>query len=150
MTSWVLLALHLMGMAFWVGGMGFALLALRPSLPLLEPAQRLAFHAAVLKRFFLVVWHAMPIMLLTGWAMIFLVFGGFATTPVNIHIMHLLGLVMAAVFLLIFLGPWKAARAGLAAGQPEAAVAGFERIRQLVTLNLVLGLLTVAVAAWHG
>jgi uncharacterized membrane protein len=137
-------------MALWVGGMGFALLALRPSLPMLEPPQRLAFHAAVLKRFFLVVWHAMPLMLLTGWAMIFLMFQGFAYAPVNIHVMHLLGLVMAGIYLVIFFGPWKAVRRALEAGQPAEAAAGFDRIRQLVSVNFVLGLLTVAVATWNG
>jgi uncharacterized membrane protein len=150
MTIWLLLALHLLAMALWVGGMGFALLALRPSLGLLEPPQRLAFHAAVLKRFFLIVWHAMPIMLLTGWAMVFVKFGGFAFLPVNINIMQLIGLAMAAVFLVVFFGPWKAVRADLAAGQPAAAAAGFTRIRQLVALNFVLGLLTVVIATWNG
>ena len=39
-------------------------------------------------------------------------------------------------------------RAALAAGERQAAAAALDRVRRLVTLNLGLGLLTVAVAAW--
>ncbi len=147
MLSYVMLVLHLIAAAIWVGGMGFALLALRPSLTLLEPPARLAFHAAVLKRFFLLVWHAMPIMLITGWAMVFIEFGGFARLPMAINLMHGLGLIMAVVYVAIFFGPWATVRSSLAAGQPAAAAQGFARIRQLVTLNFCLGLLTIAIAA---
>jgi uncharacterized membrane protein len=62
--------------------------------------------------------------------------------------MHLTGLLMGAVYVAIFTGPWKQMRAALAARDLPAAAAANERIRQLVTLNLVLGLLTVGVAAW--
>ena len=53
--TWVLFALHLIFAALWVGGLGFSWIALRPSMAVLEPAQRLALHRAVLKRFFLLV-----------------------------------------------------------------------------------------------
>ncbi len=39
-------------------------------------------------------------------------------------------------------------RAALAAGDTAGAAAANEKIRQLVTANLALGLLTVFVAAW--
>lgn len=149
MLIWVLFTLHLLGAAFWVGGMGFALLALRPALPLLEVPQRLALHAAVLKRFFLVVWHAMPVLLLTGYGLTKLSYGSFRTAPPELHAMAGLGVLMSVVFLVIFFGPWKATRAALAAGNLPAAAAGFGRIRQLVTLNFALGLLTIATAAWE-
>jgi uncharacterized membrane protein len=146
----ILGALHLLGAVIWVGGMAFALLVLRPSLSVLEPAQRLALHTQVFRRFFLIVWHAMPIMLLTGYAMLFGVFGGFAQVNWAVHLMHLLGLIMAAIFLVVFFGPWKAMRAAMAAGEATQASAAANRIRRLITANLVLGLVTVAVAAWGG
>ncbi len=74
----VLLALHLLAAVAWVGGMAFALMVLRPSLGVLEPAQRLALHGQVFRRFFLLVWHAMVLVLLTGFIMLFVTFGGFA------------------------------------------------------------------------
>jgi uncharacterized membrane protein len=146
----VLLALHLLGAVVWVGGMAFALLVLRPSLIVLEPPQRLALHEKVFKKFFLYVWHAMPILLLTGYAMLFGVFGGFAAVNWAVHVMHLLGLIMAAIFLVVFFGPWKVMRVAMAAGDQPAAAAAVGRIRSLVGVNLAIGAVTVVVGAWIG
>lgn len=148
MLANLLNALHVLFAALWVGGMAFALLALRPSLAALEPPQRLALLAGVHKRFFLLVWHAMPITILSGYGLLFGVYGGFRGTGWHVHLMHLTGLVMAGVFLFIALVPWRAMRAALAAGDAPGAAAANERIRRLVTLNLALGVLTIAVAAW--
>jgi uncharacterized membrane protein len=146
----ILLALHLLGAVVWVGGMAFALLVLRPSLVVLEPVQRLALHAKVFRKFFLYVWHAMPILLLSGYAMLFGVLGGFAAVNGAVHLMHLLGLIMAAIFVVIFFGPWKAMRVAMAAGDRPAAAASVDRIRLLITANLALGVLTIVIAAWAG
>jgi uncharacterized membrane protein len=146
----VLLMLHLVGAAVWVGGIAFMLLVLRPSLIVLEPQQRLALHARVFRRFFLYVWHLMPIVLLSGYAMLFGVLGGFGGVNLAVHVMHLLGLFMAAIFLVIFFGPWKAMRAAIAAADQPAAAAAVDRIRALATINLVFGVATVAVGAWVG
>lgn len=141
-------AVHVVFAVLWVGGMAFSILALRPALAALEPAQRVALMGGVHKRFFLVVWHAMPITLLTGYWLLFGYFGGFRGSGWHIHTMHLLALVMAGVYLAIFFGPWKAMRAALAAGDVPAAARANDRVRQMVTANLALGLLTVFVAAW--
>ena len=140
MTGQIFQALHVLGAVVWVGGMFFALLVLRPSLAVLEPPQRLALHMQVFRRFFLIVWHAMPIVLLTGYAMLFARFGGFKGAGPGIHVMHLLGLIMAGVFIWIFFGPWAKLRGG-----DKTAL---DTVRKLITVNLVLGLLTVAVAAY--
>ena len=148
MTLGILLALHLLGAVLWVGGMAFALLVLRPSLTVLEPPQRLALHAQVFRRFFLIVWHAMPVLLATGYAMLFGVFGGFAGVGPAVHVMHMLGLIMAAIFLVIFFGPWRAMRAAMAAQNRDAAARAVDRIRLLIQINLALAAVTVVVAAW--
>jgi uncharacterized membrane protein len=144
----VLLALHLLGAVTWVGGMAFALLVLRPSLAVLEPPARLALHGQVFRRFFLIIWHAMPILLATGYAMVFGLLGGFAGVNWAVNVMHLLGLIMTVLFLVIFFGPWRAMRAATAAGNNAAAAAAVDRIRGLIRINLVLGVLTVIAAAW--
>jgi uncharacterized membrane protein len=148
MTLSVLLALHLLGAVVWVGGMAFALLVLRPSLALLDPPQRLALHAQVFRRFFLIVWHAMPILLASGYAILFGILGGFAGVNWAVHVMHLFGLVMAVVFLAIFFGPWRTFRAALARQDRAAAAASVDRIRMLIQANLAIGVVTVVVAAW--
>ncbi len=144
----LLYALHVLGAVLWVGGMAFAILALRPALATLEPPQRLAVQEGALGRFFRLIWHAMPVVLVSGWLLLFGWYGGFAGAGWHVHLMHLTALIMAGVFLAIVTGPWRAFRKAQAAGdRPRAAGAG-DRIRQLVTLNLALGLITVAVAAW--
>jgi uncharacterized membrane protein len=143
----VLLALHILGAVLWVGGMFFALIVLRPSLAVLQPAERLALNTQVFRRFFLIVWHAMPITVLTGFAMVGLVYGGFAAVGWNVHLMVLTGLAMSAVFAAMFFAPWRDMRAAMAGRNPAQALAALSRIRMLVTINLVLGLITVVVAA---
>lgn len=141
-------ALHVLGAVLWVGGMVFAIFVLRPALSLLEPPQRLALHEVVLKRFFLIVWHAMPILLLTGYLLLFGWYGGFRGAGWHIHVMHLTALLMAGVFLTIVTGPWREFRTARARGDAAGAAVQADRIRQLITMNLALGLLTVAVSAW--
>jgi uncharacterized membrane protein len=148
MLGHLLYALHVLGAVLWVGGMAFALLALRPALAGLEPAARLAVQEGALRRFFLVVWHAMPALLLTGGALMFFWYGGFRGSGWHIHTMSATGLAMAAVFAALFFGPFRAFRAARAAGDLPGAAANADKVRRLVTVNFALGLLTVAVAAW--
>jgi uncharacterized membrane protein len=140
----VIKAVHVLSAVLWVGGMFFAYAVLRPSLPVLEPPQRLALHGQVFKRFFLVVWHAMPLLLLTGFIMVFGFYGGMENVTWNIHLMMLIGLIMAAVFIAIVVGPYRAFRS---AADVPAQAAAVDTIRKLIGLNLLLGLITVAIAA---
>lgn len=136
---WLLKAVHVLCAVVWVGGMFFAYVVLRPSLAVLEPAQRMTLHGQVFRRFFLIIWHAMPLIVLTGLAMIFAVFGGMAYVTWNIHVMLLLGLVMAAIFLAIFFGPYRTFRAA-------PGPASLDSIRKLIGINLVLGILITVIA----
>ena len=139
----LLLAVHLLATVLWVGGMFYAVVVLRPALTLLDATPRLNVHMQTLQRFFRLVWHAMPLMLLTGWAMVFLAWGGFAALPVAINIMQTLGLLMALIFLYVFFGPWQRLRRAIRPG-PELLT----RIRQLIVLNLTIGVATIIAGAW--
>jgi uncharacterized membrane protein len=125
----------------WVGGMAFAYIVLRPGMAVLEPPQRIALHSQVFRRFFLIIWHAMPLILLTGFIMIFAVFGGMASVAWPVHVMLLLGLVMSAIFLVIFFGPYRTFRA-------SPGPVPLDAIRKLIGLNLALGVVTIAIAAF--
>ncbi len=140
--GWVL-AIHVLCAVVWVGGMFFAYVILRPSLSVLEPIQRIALHTQIFRRFFLVVWHAMPLSLITGFAVLFGFYGGMANVQWNVHLMLLLGLIMSAVFLLIFFGPYARFRRTTDRANAAAAI---DRIRKLIAVNLVLGIVTVVVA----
>jgi uncharacterized membrane protein len=139
---WVL-AVHVLCAVVWVGGMFFAYVVLRPSLSVLEPIQRIALHTQVFRRFFLVVWHAMPLILVSGFAMLFGFYGGLAFVGWNVHVMLLLGLIMSAVFLFIVFGPYARFRRTT---ERNTAAACADRIRKLIGINLVLGLVTVVIA----
>jgi len=143
--GWVA-AVHVLCAVLWVGGMFFAYVVLRPSLSVLEPIQRIALHTQVFRRFFLVVWHAMPLILLTGFAMLFIEYGGMSGVGWNVHLMLLLGLIMSAVFLAIFFGPYARFRRTT---ERNTAAASMDQIRKLIAVNLVLGIVTVVVALLH-
>jgi uncharacterized membrane protein len=140
--GWVI-AVHVLCAVFWVGGMFFAYVVLRPSLSLLEPIQRIAVHTQVFRRFFLVVWHAMPLILISGFAVLFGFYGGLANVGWNIHLMLLLGLIMSAVFLYIVFGPYARFRRTTERNRATAAI---DSIRKLIAVNLVLGIITIIVA----
>jgi uncharacterized membrane protein len=126
--------------------MFFAYVVLRPSLSVLEPIQRIALHTQVFRRFFLVVWHALPLILLSGFAVLFGLYGGPAAAPWNVASMMLLGLIMSAVFVLIVFGPYARFRRTT---DRATAAACIDRIRKLIGVNLVLGIVTVVVAVLH-
>jgi uncharacterized membrane protein len=134
-------ALHLLCAVLWVGGMFFAYVVLRPSLAAIEAPQRMLLHTQVFRRFFLVVWHVMPVILITGFAMIGFI-GGMATLHWQIHAMLGLGLLMAAIFLAIFYGPYRQFRRTTDRNRMASSL---ETIRKLIGVNLLLGLLTVIV-----
>lgn len=138
-----LLAVHVLCAVIWVGGMFFAYVVLRPSLSVLEPMQRIALHTQVFRRFFLIVWHVMALILLSGFAVLFGLYGGPATAPWNVSVMMLLGLIMSAVFLLIVFGPYARFRRTT---DRTTIVASMDRIRKLIAVNLMLGIVTVVVA----
>jgi len=135
-------ALHLLCAVVWVGGMFFAYVVLRPSMLAIEAPQRMLLHTRVFKKFFLVIWHAMPVILISGMAMIGLRWN-MATAPWQINAMMALGLVMAAVFLAIFFGPYRQFRRTTDRNRMASSL---NSIRKLIGVNLVLGLITVIVA----
>ena len=138
----ILLALHILGATAWVGGMLYALVVLRPALAVLDAAPRLQVHMLTLKRFFLVVWHAMPIMLITGWAMIPLAGWTMAHLPWYVNVMQLLAIAMSIGFLYVYFGPFRRLRRAIRPG-PEL----LGRIRTMILVNLVLGVAVIVVAS---
>ena len=135
-------ALHLLCAVLWVGGMFFAYVVLRPSMAAIEAPQRMLLHTRVFKKFFLVVWHVLPLVLITGGAMLALQWN-MATLPWQINAMMGLGLLMAAVFLVIVFGPYRQFRRTTDRNRMAASL---DSIRKLIGVNLVLGLITVIVA----
>jgi len=143
----VALTAHVWAAVVWVGGMFFALLALRPATAPLEPGPRLDLWSRVLARFFAWVFAAIVLLLASGYGLIFGVFGGFAGAGPHVHVMQATGIIMVLVFLHIYFAPWRRFRAAVTRRDTAEAARQLNQIRWIVTANLVLGLLTVAVGS---
>jgi len=136
--------LHVLGVVVWVGGMFFAYMALRPvAASVLEPPQRLTLWAGVFGRFFPWVWVSVAMILATGLYLLMLMGG--AGAPHYALAMLALGVVMMAIFAHVFFAPYGRLKRAVAAQDWKAGGAALGQIRQLVGLNLSLGLLTIAV-----
>ncbi len=101
------LAFHIVAAVIWVGGMFFAYVVLRPGMSPLEPAIRLPLWHRVFSRFFLWVWLSIAVLLASGFAMVFLGFGGFATVGAYVRVMMALGIVMMAIYTYLYFVPWR-------------------------------------------
>jgi uncharacterized membrane protein len=147
----LMLFVHVSGVVVWIGGMAFAYLCLRPAAVALPPPQRLALWAGVLSRFFQLVWVAVALILVSGYSMLFET--GYSRAPLAWNLMQVTGIVMVAVFVSIWAGPWRALQISVDAEDWARGAKALNRIRQRVGFNLVLGALTIAIAtlglAWR-
>ncbi|MEW6025345.1 MAG: CopD family protein [Pseudomonadota bacterium] len=140
----IIYLLHVLGVVVWVGGMFFAYMALRPvAASVLEPPQRLTLWAGVFGKFFPWVWVSVALILATGLHL--LVTMGGADAPHYALAMFALGILMMAIFAHVFFAPYGRLKRAVAAQDWKAGGAALAQIRQLVGLNLSLGLLTIAV-----
>jgi uncharacterized membrane protein len=139
----VAVALHALAAVVWVGGMFLIYICLRPALGTLEPPQRLRLMRAVLAKFFPIVWTAILLILTSGYWMLFVTFGGFSGVGMAIHWMQLFGWAMIGLFLWLFHGPWLAFKRAVDAQDWPNAAASLDQIRQIVAVNMPVGLLVV-------
>lgn len=143
----IAITLHLLAAVIWVGGMFFAYMALRPvAATLLDPPLRMPLWSQTFARFFPWVWAAVVLLPATGYWMILGPFQGFANVGIHIHIMHVLGLAMIAIFLHVYFAPYRRLRRLTAAQDFAGAGRALAQIRRLVGINLTLGIATVLVA----
>ena len=141
-------SLHLLAALVWVGGMFFAWMVVRPAaVSALEGPARLKLWEQIFPRFFRWVWAAVIVLPVTGMGMLHLRFAGFEAAPRYVHMMIGLYLVMLALFLRIqaLKLPELRRANGPILGGNGAAVLG--RIRRLVGINLLVGLVLVGIAA---
>src|SRR5262245_8883701 len=142
-----LAARHVLAAVVWVGGMFFADTVLRPSAAALEPALRLELWQRVFSRFFPWVWASIVVLFASGYSMLFLRFGGFRTAPLHVNVMQLIGIMMMLLFLYLFFAPWRRFAHAVRRKTFSDAAAELAQIRRIVTMNLMLGLLTVIAGA---
>jgi uncharacterized membrane protein len=137
--------LHLVSVVVWVGGMFFAWMCLRPvAAANLEPPARLKLWVGVFGRFFPWVWGCVLAIVLSG--SMALVATGMRQAPPHWHVMLTLGLIMSAIFVYVFIIPYGKLKAAVSGQNWPTGAKALGQIRQLIGINLILGLITIAVA----
>jgi uncharacterized membrane protein len=127
--------------------MFFAYMILRPAAGFLDPPHRLQLWDDVFRRFFVWVWIAVAALPATGYAQVFLDFGGFAEAGPHVQAMHIIGWVMILLFLFLYFVTYRVYRRAVADGHWQEAGKQLNTIRRVVATNMVLGLVTAVIGA---
>ena len=141
----LLLAVHLIAAVFWVGGMAFAYMVLRPAAGPLDPPHRLPLWRRVFARFLPAVGASALALLISGVIMLLLIFGRFSAAPLYVNLMMLTGILMMLIYLHLLAAPWRRFREAVDRGLLPEAAKNLDRIRLLVAINLVIGVVTVVI-----
>src|ERR1700741_5367558 len=127
--------------------MFFAHQVLRRAAVTLEPGPRLALWSRVLGRFFAWVFAAIVLLLASGYTMIADVFGGFSKIGLHIQLMQGISILMMLLFFHLYFAPWRRFRAAVARQDWAEGGRQLGQIRTIVTINLVLGIIVVAIGS---
>jgi len=141
------LALHELASTVWVGGMFFAIFAVRPTLKgVADPAQRVRLAIGIFRRFFPWVWVAITTLWVSGFWISVAAYG--KQVGLHVHIMMGIALVMTLIFAWIFAFPHRQ-MIRIADGYENWgwAAAKLSVVRKLMAVNLALGMLNVVVGA---
>lgn len=148
----VLKLIHVLSIVIWIGGMFFAHVCLRPAVAKIDAAPvRLTLMHDVLGRFFNIVGIVALLSLLSGGWMMGRVAkqtvqsGGQFAMPLSWTIMAGLGIVMILIFGHLRFALYKRLSRAVAAKDWPAGGAALATIRRMVSINLVIGVLIVAV-----
>lgn len=138
---------HVLSAVFWVGGMFFAYTCLRPiAASQLEPPQRLQLWSSVFAKFFPFVWASIILLPLTGYLMVFSIWKNMAATPLYVHLMIGIGILMILLFLHVFFAPYKKLKRAVSAQDWPSGGKALGQIRSLVGINMILGITVIAIA----
>ena len=140
------IVLHVLSAVIWVGGMFFAYMALRPvAASQLEPPQRLTLWVGVFGKFFPFVWLSVIFLPLTGYLMMFNIWGSFADTPKYIHLMQALGIIMILIYMHVFFAPYKRLKNAVAIQDWPTGGNNLNQI--LIKINMSIGLIVILIAS---
>jgi uncharacterized membrane protein len=126
----------------------FAHNSLRPAAAqVLEPPLRLELWVQVFRRFFVLVWISVAVILASGYWMLFNYFGGFAGAGIHIHIMHGAGIIMVLIYMHVFFIPYRRLRQAVILQDYPLAGAQLNQIRRMVGINIVIGVSVIVIAS---
>lgn len=143
------IGLHALAAVIWVGGMFFAHFVLRPSVAEMNETMRMALWSRLLPRFFKWVGACIAVLLVTGYGVLLTGYrGGIFGGDLHIDVMQILGVVMMLLYLYILTGPFPVLRQAVIENDLGRAATAQARIRRIVGLNLLLGLITTFIGAF--
>ena len=142
---------HLVAAIFWMGGMAFMLLALRPAaLAVMDPQSRARLMGAVWQRFFLIVIVSIVALFTTGTNLYTTAFRaakaatGSGSVPLGWNLMLVIGIVMMLIFGHIYFAGFRKFKRAVAAAEWPVAAKAAAQVQTLVMANFVLGWLAIA------
>lgn len=140
----IALFLHLLGITIWIGGMVFAHFCLRPAMADLSPQLRLPLWEGVFSRFFNWVGAAVIVILLSGGFLLSTYGSGAAPWP--LHAMAGIGILMMLLFGHIRFALFPRLKRAVQAQDWPGGARTLGSVRHMVVINLVLGVVTIAIA----
>lgn len=142
------LVLHILSAVVWVGGMFFAYMFLRPVAAIqLEPPMRLPLWVGVFQKFFPFIWLSILFLPLTGYMMIFDIWGSMKGAPLYVHIMNGLGIVMILIYMHVYFAPFKRLKGAVIKQDWPEGGRNLNVIRKMVGINTMIGLLVIIIAS---
>ncbi len=143
----IALTLHLLAATVWVGGLSFAFVGLRPATAELDAAHRVKMWSDALGAFALWTWAAIVILLATGFWMVFRLPDGMKGAGLHVHLMLGLGLLMMLMQGHLQFAPLRRLRRAVGRSHWADAGKALGQVRVFIALQLVLGLVVVAIAS---
>ncbi|MFA9460702.1 CopD family protein [Thiohalorhabdus methylotrophus] len=142
-----LVAVHVVFVVLWVGGMIFAWSFQRPAAGTqLEGPQRLRLWVHTFRGFFPWVWASVILLPVTGYWVIFGYMGGMGGAPLYVHLMNGLGFLMIALYLHVFFAPYRKLKRAVEAEDWQEGGRQLGRIRRTVGINFSIGLVVIVIA----
>jgi uncharacterized membrane protein len=139
---------HLLATVTWIGGMIFVNFVLFPSQTVIDPSQRGKLFGAVVKRFTILVWVSIVVLLLTGIyktpsQMLFNPQGNFGLWLTVKHIAIIL-MIAFGVIVTFFVGPKLGRLAPQPGEQPSSEFIYTQRMMKTLALtNMILGIIVL-------
>lgn len=141
-----LIAVHVLFVVIWVGGMIFAYSFQRPAAGQLEAPDRLRLWVRTFQGFFPWVWAAVILLPVTGYTYIFWYLGGMGGAPLYVHLMNGLGVLMILIYLHVYFAPYRKLQDAVHTQDWEEGGRQLARIRKSVGVNMTIGVVVVVLA----
>jgi uncharacterized membrane protein len=143
-------AIHILAAIILVGGTFFMIVVFSRGVGPLDLATRLALWERTLSGFLMWVWISIAALFASGIAMAISGFGGFSALGSYIRLMAALAVLVALIFAYLQFFPLKRFRRAIAKAELTVASKALGRVRLVLAVNLVLGIITVVIGTSRG